>query len=117
MRSKRLKCELIVRTFCLRALYVGQSANATTEELFDDASEERRRSIQCEPRRITTCPRNLLCWAYPFQSRISMIWKDVSDMGLGTRLLKGPCKEDGLLISILGKAGAIFFTRTNVQGL
>ena len=119
MRSKRLKCELIVRTFCLRALYVGQSANATTEELFDDAIRRAKEIDTMRAKKDHDVSKEPPLLGLPISVKDQYDMEGcLSDMGLGTRLLKGPCNEDGLLISILDKAGAIFFTRTNVpQGL
>lgn len=119
MRSKKITCQDVVASFCLRALHAGSRVQATTEELFDEAMKKAKEidAMRARPTHDVRAEPPLL--GLPISVKDQYDMKGCySDMGLSCRLLRPPASADGLLVSILVEAGAIPFVRTNVpQGL
>jgi len=119
MRSKKISCQDVVASFCLRALHAGKCLRATTEELFDEAMERAKEidAMRARPTHDVRTEPPLL--GLPISVKDQYDMKGCySDMGLSSRLLRPRATNDGLLVSILVDAGAISFVRTNVpQGL
>eukprot|EP00940_MAST-03C_sp_MAST-3C-sp2_P001637 g1637.t1 len=119
MRSKKISCQEVVASFCLRALHAGKCLRATTEELFDEAMERAKEidAMRARPTHDVRTEPPLL--GLPISVKDQYDMKGCySDMGLSSRLLRPRATNDGLLVSILVDAGAIPFVRTNVpQGL
>jgi hypothetical protein len=115
MRTKKYTCEEVVRAFCFRAMHAGKNANATTEELFESAIKRARAIDHIRRNKSHDVKKEPPLLGLPISVKDQYDMEGCySDMGLGTRLLKGPSSSDGLLCKILKNAGAIFFTRTNV---
>jgi len=88
---------------------------ATTEELFESAIKRARAIDHIRRNKSHDVKKEPPLLGLPISVKDQYDMEGCySDMGLGTRLLKGPSSSDGLLCKILKNAGAIFFTRTNV---
>eukprot|EP00939_MAST-03C_sp_MAST-3C-sp1_P002666 g2666.t1 len=120
MRSGKVLCESVVKSFVARATHPSTTRlNATTEELYGHAIARAKEidAIRAKPGHDIKNEPPLL--GLPISVKSQYMQRDCqSDCGLGVRLLADPETEDGLLVAALVRAGAIPFVRTNVpQGL
>ena len=114
MRSKRYTCEEIVTAFCSRALRTTLITNNVTVEAYDQAIEEARKVDQMRARPDHDVSTEPLLLGLPFSVKDHMDLEGFDSTAGAAVKTFVPATKDSALVTLLRRAGAIPFVKTNI---